>query len=105
MEVKMKDLKAYEILELIKNGKIIVGNPYKEPTVSGKDLTYIILGRGGPAGKTWLTTELKKSGFKAFEITPDIIDFVDFVDDKNHLIINEYDEMVIIILNRFLNKS
>lgn len=102
MEIKMKDLKAYEILDLINNGKIIVGNPYKETTVSEKGLTYIILGRGGPTGKTWLTTELKKSGFNAFEITPDIIDFVLYSDDKNHLIINGYDEMVIIILNMYI---
>lgn len=52
MEIKMKDLKVHEILDQIINGKIIIGNPYKETTVSGKDLTYIILGRRGPTGKT-----------------------------------------------------
>lgn len=63
--------------------------------------TYIILGKSGPTGKTWLWNELRKYGFKAFEITEDILRYgVKFEDNKNHCIVGL--EHVTIILNEKL---
>jgi nicotinamide riboside kinase len=65
-----------------------------------KDYTYIILGRSGKTGKTWLCNELRAHGLNAFEISEDICDFVQYKDGENHLLVNDYDKQVTIILNR-----
>ena len=65
-----------------------------------KDYTYIILGRPGKTGKTWLCNELRVHGFNAFEISEDIYDLVRYNDEENHYIVNDIDKQVTIILNR-----
>lgn len=64
--------------------------------------TFIILGRGGPTGKTWLCNGLKKYGFRAFELSESITSLVDYSDYKNHVIKNSLDRSIVIILNQFL---
>lgn len=61
--------------------------------------TFIILGRGGPTGKTWSCTGLKAHGFTAFEITESIAGLVDYRDGKNHVIKNDVDKTIVIVLN------
>lgn len=67
--------------------------------------TFIVLGKSGPTGKTWLTTGLKKYGFVAVELTESIIPFIDYRDDENHVIKNYMDNTIIIILNQPLQKG
>ena len=61
--------------------------------------TFIILGNVGSSGKTWLCNRLKECGFAAFELTESICGLVDYRDNKNHVIENEHDRSIIIVLN------
>lgn len=67
--------------------------------------TFIVLGRGGPTGKTWLYTGLKKYGFTAFELSESIYPFVDYNDNENHVIKDDANKSIIIILNRPLRRD
>lgn len=64
--------------------------------------TFIILGRGGPTGKTWLWDGLKKYGFRAFELSESTTRLVDYSDRENHVIKNGLDKSIVIILNQLL---
>lgn len=44
--------------------------------VFNKDVTYIILGKNGPTGKTYLADWLKKKDFNAIEITEDLLIYI-----------------------------
>lgn len=68
-----------------------------------KPYTFIVLGRPGPTGKTWMTTGLLEYGFNAIELSEDIFDLVDYMDDKNHVIENHVNKTITIILNKRLN--
>lgn len=61
--------------------------------------TFIVLERGGPTGKTWITTGLKNYGYPAFEITESVYNFIDYCDGKNHVIKNDVDRTIVIVLN------
>jgi hypothetical protein len=61
--------------------------------------TFIVLGRGGPTGKTWLCTGLKEHGFTAFELTESIMTLVEYGDNKNHVIKNDVNKTITIVLN------
>lgn len=67
--------------------------------------TYIICGKSGPTGKTWLWKTLKCHGFNAIEISEDIVGLVEYRDDKNYFIVNERDGFIIIILNKLLERG
>ena len=68
----------------------------------GKDWTYIIFGRGGPTGKTYLCNRLRKNGHNAFELSEGIIALVDYLDSSNHYLVYEQNKCVVIILNKRL---
>lgn len=70
-----------------------------------KEYEYLILGQVGPTGKTWLCDELRDRGFVAIEITQNIFDLVSFKDEKNHVRLDEFDKLCIIVLNAPINKS
>ena len=65
-----------------------------------KDYTYIILGRPGKTGKTWLCNELRVHGFNAFEISEDIWELVRYNDEENHVIVDDFKKQVVIVLNQ-----
>ena len=88
----IENLKASRALEYIK----------KE---YGADYTYVILGRSGPTGKTWLRTQLVEAGYNAVELSEDIIWLVEYTDDKNHFIVNRMQKMVIVVLNRSIREG
>ena len=67
-----------------------------------KEYTFIVLGRPGPTGKTWLTTGLQIEGFNAFEISEAVGCFVEYLDNKNHIIENHISKSITIILNQRL---
>lgn len=88
----IENLKASKALEYIKQE-------------FGTDYTYVILGRSGPTGKTWLRTQLIEEGYNAVELSEDAIGWVDYRDDKNHFIVNRMQKMVIVVLNRDIRST
>lgn len=68
-----------------------------------KDYTFIILGRPGPTGKTWLRQALKLRGLNAIEITSSIYNLTSYTDDYNHCVIDHDQKNVVVILNRCLS--
>lgn len=65
-----------------------------------KNYTYIVLGKGGPSGKSWITRSLRDNDLHAVEITENLLGFVEYKDDDNHMIWDDYHETCIIILNK-----
>lgn len=65
-----------------------------------REYTYIILGRPGSTGKTWLCSELRYHGFNAFEISEDIWELVRYNDEENHVIVDDFKKQVVIVLNQ-----
>lgn len=66
---------------------------------NAEEYVYVILGRTGATGKTWVCNGLKLNGFRAFEITEGIYNLVDYTDDKNHLIVDDINKTAMIVLN------
>lgn len=91
LEVLMEEVNSPDVFL-----RRITSDYYKD---IAKEYTYIILGEAGPTGKTWLTSELKKQGFKAFEITENIYDLVFYYDSRNHYIIDHDNKQIVIVLN------
>ena len=68
-----------------------------------KDYTIVITGKPGPTGKTSLCETFNNAGFKAIELTEmlDMNNLVDFKDDKNHVLVDEEQKVILIVLNKF----
>ena len=75
----------------------------------GENPVYIICGRSGPTGKTWLWNELRKRGHNAIEISESIWDFVEYPDTENHVraagTSSDGTPLVIIVLNKPLDET
>lgn len=74
----------------------------------GENLKYVICGRSGPTGKTWLCNELRKAGHDAVEISEALVGLVSYRDDKNHVLDSSYGTLnktgwVLIVLNKPLD--
>ena len=71
---------------------------------SGKVGTYVILGKPGPTGKTWLCKKLVDSGYNAIEISEGIVlsNAIEYKDNDNHIVELPCGN-TIIILNRRIN--
>jgi len=67
--------------------------------------TFIILGKRGPTGKSWLTEALKKKGFSAIELSEHIQPMVEYRDNENHVIESYLDSTIIIVLNQAIRKG
>lgn len=89
----MSSISYGKILDLFKGNRV------------SKNFTVIIMGRPGPTGKTHLYYLLKKQGFNAIELSENLGGLVDYIDDKNHYEIDYMNQLVIIILNKRLNKE
>lgn len=72
---------------------------------SKDDWTYIILGRPGRTGKTYLCNYLRRNDYNAFELSEDIWDLVDYHDEENHCRIDELTKRVLIVLNKPLSRD
>ena len=70
-----------------------------------QDYTFVIMGRSGPTGKTWLCNQLRKYGFNAFEISEHIYDKIHYRDDDNSYIPDHLYKQIVIILNRDSQRS
>ena len=78
------------------------------PLAELQGYTFIIGGKGGPTGKTWLCGRLNDIGCKAIELCETALYsfiYFEYTDDKNHYIINHMDKLVTIILNKPLPKE
>lgn len=65
-----------------------------------KSYTYIIMGKPGATGKTRLCQLLKERGLNAIEISENIVNLVEYNDNKNHVIVDTLNMQVVIILNK-----
>jgi hypothetical protein len=98
-EVILPSLSPSRILSHIVNGHL-------DNFPDSKDYTYVILGKGGPTGKTWLWNGLRLHGFNAIELSECItVDLhtalmVQYIDDKNHFFIDKINKQAVIVLNR-----
>jgi predicted transcriptional regulator len=63
------------------------------------------MGERRPTGKTWLYNKLKEHGFNAFELTESTFDLIDYRDEENHVIGEEFGETIVIVLNKPLRKG
>lgn len=70
------------------------------PDPAYKTKTYVVLGRPGPTGKTWLCLGLKHYGYNVVEISEHIYDLVDYYGSMNHY--RDHDDVVVVVLNRLL---
>lgn len=89
----IKDLTPNEILEKI------ISDPLKRTT------TYVILGKSGPTGKTWLYNELRYRHLNAIEISEQIHGLVQYNDDHNHYFEPMFGLTRVIVLNKLLERS
>lgn len=64
-----------------------------------KDYTIVVMGETGPTGKTWIYEKLKSNGFRVTEITEQVYKIVDYRDRKNHVLVDEVQRTIIIVLN------
>jgi hypothetical protein len=84
--------------------RYFTGNAVFQMVQEREPYTFIILGRGGPTGKTWLCNGLRKYGFMAFELSESILPLVDYKDNRNHVIRDGVGRSIIIVLNRNLKE-
>jgi hypothetical protein len=70
-----------------------------------QDYTFIIMGRSGPTGKTWLCNQLRNHGFNAFDISENIYDKVKYQDNNNSYSPDHLDKQIVIVLNRDLQRG
>lgn len=66
--------------------------------------TYIILGKPGRTGKSWLTAALKEAGLNAIEISEYVGGHVQYNDCKNHVEEDIANSILTIILNKPLEE-
>lgn len=66
--------------------------------------TYIVLGKPGPTGKSWLTAALKDAGLNAIEISEYVASYITYDDYSNHIIEDVDKKIITIILNRPLEE-
>lgn len=65
-----------------------------------KEYTYLITGRPGPTGKTWLAARLNEAGLKAIDISERLIRLVEVKDMAgNYFTIDHVNKVVYIVLN------
>lgn len=60
---------------------------------------FIVMGKTGPTGKTWLTDKLKEIGCEAVELSEDVYGLLEYTDYNNHYITDFDNKTSIIILN------
>ena len=66
---------------------------------------FVILGRSGPTGKTWLYNKLRDLDYNVSEISEDIFNLVSYNDNENHILISRLRKTITIILNKPIRES
>ena len=67
-----------------------------------RDLTFVIIGRTGPTGKTWLWEQLCRRGYKAVEPSEDLNNIICYSDCNNYFLIDDSKKTVLIVLNKYV---
>lgn len=67
-----------------------------------REWVYIITGRPGPTGKTFLCNKLKENGYNSIEISEDTGRSVKYFGDRNTFNVNYEKKQVVIVLNRLI---
>lgn len=83
----------------IERARDVLNYAEKRAMLYGK-ATFIICGKGGPTGKSWLCNELKKAGHIAIEISEGINRFVSYDDDQNHMCEAGFNQVVVVLNKR-----
>lgn len=65
-----------------------------------REWVYIITGKSGPTGKTFLYEQLKKNGYNAIEISEDMVGLVIYQDTENHYFVDHAKKTLLIVLNK-----
>lgn len=69
-------------------------------TLDYKTRKYVILGKPGPTGKTWMCEQLKKKGCDAIEISEALACYISYEHDNFNTIYNDLvNNTIVIILN------
>ena len=69
-------------------------------TWDAKEMTYLVMGKDGPTGKTWLVNQLRGAGFRAIDVTEDAFEFViSRMTSGNYMKIDEANKVIYISLN------
>lgn len=68
------------------------------------DYLFLILGKPGATGKTYLAQKLKEHGCQVAELSEELAPFLN-ADRFNHVIVDDLEKQVVIILNRPLPKQ
>ena len=69
-----------------------------------KSYTYIVMGKTGPTGKTYMVDRLKALGCNVVELSELIFDVVEY-DDSNYYRVDAMQKTVVIILNQRLDRG
>ena len=91
----MRDCCDWWTVTAIRNSIINSANLF-----DSKEYTYIITGRIGPTGKTWLCNELRSNGLNAVEITELMYDIVNYNGNYNHFRLDVDNKVFVIVLNK-----
>lgn len=70
--------------------------------IDHREYTYIINGRSGPTGKTWLTNSLVEKGYRAMDVSEATPHYS--ADKNNYIYIDKKSKVVLIVLNRELRR-
>ena len=91
----MSDIKTYK-----SNVDILRYIRYETRRWNPSEMTYLVMGKGGPTGKSWLVNQLKEAGYRAIDVTEDAFEFV--ISRKtsgNYMKIDRMNKIVYISLN------
>lgn len=67
--------------------------------------TYVILGKPGPTGKSYLWRSLQDMGIYAFELGEQLANSLLYYDGYNHYFVNRETQTMVVVLNHLLDES
>lgn len=93
----MNEIKTYH-----SNSDILHYIRHETHTWNPTEMTYLVMGKGGPTGKTWLVNQLKEAGYRAIDMTEDAFEFI--ISRKtsgNYVKVDKSNKVVYISLNDY----
>lgn len=66
---------------------------------------YVVIGKIGLTGKSWLVDRLRSRGLTAMEIMPELYLMVNYQDNDNHVFVDHERKQVLIVLNKPISKG
>lgn len=70
------------------------------------DYVFVILGRTGPTGKTYLTNKIISNGYRAIDMSEKLLSYHILLnaDEENHYDVDEKNKIITVVLNKELEK-